>query len=88
MRSLVLWYLLVNAASALAVASDKWAARAGAPRIRERTINLLALSGGWPSSAVVQRFVRHKTRKTRFQVVFWICAMAHCVAVFGVIHWV
>lgn len=87
MRAWMLWYLLVNAGAALAVAMDKSAARAGAWRVSEKTLHLLALAGGWPASAMAQRLVRHKTRKLGFQVMFWLCAAVHCAAVFGVYQW-
>ncbi len=88
MSAFAWWYLVVNVAVGLVLIADKAAARAGSRRVPERTLHLLALAGGWPASAVVQRLVRHKTRKGGFQVVFWFCAAAHCAAVYGAYQWV
>lgn len=54
-------------------ACDKSAAAAGQERISERTLQLLALAGGWPGALLGQRLLRHKTRKTAFQLLFWLC---------------
>lgn len=51
---------------------DKNAARAGRMRTRERTLHLIDLLGGWPGGLLAQDRVRHKTRKAKFQVVFWV----------------
>lgn len=58
------------------------AVRAGR-RIPEKRLHLLALFGGWPGALLGQRVFRHKTRKTRFLIVFWLCAVAHV----GVTAW-
>lgn len=88
LQLVMVWYALVNVTAALLVVVDKLAARAGTWRVAEKTMHLLALLGGWPVSAVVQRLVRHKTRKRGFQLVFWFCAALHCAAAFGVYQWV
>ncbi|MDT8992796.1 DUF1294 domain-containing protein [Curvibacter sp. APW13] len=87
MSALAWWYLVVNVVVALVLIADKAAARAGTRRVPEKTLHLLALAGGWPASALVQRLVRHKTRKRGFQVVFWLCATVHCAAVYSAYLW-
>ena len=68
----VLWlYLGASAATFAAYARDKSAARNGRWRVQERTLHGLALVGGWPGAVVAQRFLRHKSQKQSFQVVFW-----------------
>ena len=40
-------------------------------RVKETSLHLLELLGGWPGALAGQHFFQHKTRKVRFQVVFW-----------------
>lgn len=52
-------------------AMDKAAARAGRWRTSEATLHLFALAGGWPGALMAQRWLRHKSSKRQFRVVFW-----------------
>jgi uncharacterized membrane protein YsdA (DUF1294 family) len=70
---LVFWlYLLASVVTFLAYMLDKFAAIRGRRRIRESTLHLFALAGGWPGALSAQRVFRHKTRKKSFQMVFWL----------------
>lgn len=73
-------YGAMSAVSALLYRRDKRAARAGAARTRERTLHLADLLGGWPGGLIAQERLRHKTRRTSFQLVFWATAVLHCAA--------
>ena len=59
---------------------DKSAARNDRWRIRESTLHLFELLGGWPGALVAQRLLRHKTQKPSFQVAFWITVVVNCCA--------
>jgi uncharacterized membrane protein YsdA (DUF1294 family) len=50
---------------------DKQAAEFNDWRIREDSLHLLSLFGGWPGALVAQRVFHHKTKKTSFQILFW-----------------
>lgn len=63
-----------------AYALDKSAARRGRWRISESTLHLFALVGGWPGALVAQQWLRHKSKKTAFQVRFWGIVVLNCVA--------
>jgi uncharacterized membrane protein YsdA (DUF1294 family) len=52
-------------------AADEAAAVSRQGRVEERTLQLLALLGGWPGAVFAQRWLRHKSRKRSFQLVFW-----------------
>jgi len=52
-------------------ALDKTAAKQGARRTRESTLHFLSLIGGWPGALVAQQWLRHKSKKKPFRVVFW-----------------
>lgn len=73
--------LVASLACAAAHGLDKRRAATGGRRVRERTLHLLALSGGWPGGLWAQRRFRHKTRKPAFLLVFWAAAGLHVAAV-------
>lgn len=57
--------------------SDKRRAQTGGWRIPESKLHLLELAGGWAAAFWAQRLLRHKTRKTTFQFVFWTIILLH-----------
>lgn len=63
----------------IAYAVDKSAAIHKRQRISERTLLLLGLACGWPGALLAQRWLRHKTIKTPFQIAYW-CSVAANVA--------
>ena len=68
----LLWaYFATSAATFLAYALDKSAAKRGAWRTSEQTLHLLALIGGWPGALIAQQTLRHKSSKSEFRSVFW-----------------
>ncbi|WP_027328744.1 DUF1294 domain-containing protein [Marinimicrobium agarilyticum] len=64
-------------------AKDKAAAQKNEWRVSERTLHIAALLGGWPGALLAQSRLRHKTRKTRFRVVFWLTVLIN----FGGLAW-
>ncbi|NLQ18414.1 DUF1294 domain-containing protein [Marinomonas sp. M1K-6] len=64
---------------------DKFAAIRGKQRIRESTLHILSLVGGWPGAMLGQAVFRHKTKKLRFLVVFWLTIMVNLVCLAGVV---
>lgn len=50
---------------------DKMQARNLQWRVKEVTLHALAFCGGWPGALIGMHYFQHKTRKTRFQLVFW-----------------
>jgi uncharacterized membrane protein YsdA (DUF1294 family)/cold shock CspA family protein len=77
---ILLFYLIVSAATFGAYALDKTAAKRGAWRTSESTLHLLALVGGWPGALIAQSRLRHKSRKQPFRAVFWATVVMNCAA--------
>lgn len=46
-------------------------------RIPEYILRILDLLGGWPGAIVAQQKLRHKNRKTQYQIVFWLIILFH-----------
>lgn len=76
-------YLLASLAAVILYGVDKAAARRGERRIRESTLQLVALAGGWPGALLAQRWFRHKTRKQPFGMILWGCAALNL----GLVAW-
>ena len=88
MQNVSLEWLVVGGAYALLsilcftlYALDKAAARAGRRRTPESTLLWLGLAGGWPGGLLAQRWLRHKTIKTSFQLAYWCSVAANIAAV-------
>ena len=65
---LMIAWLALNALTACVYAYDKWQAKRGGGRVRERTLLGMAALGGAVGALVAMRTVRHKTRKPAFSV--------------------
>jgi uncharacterized membrane protein YsdA (DUF1294 family) len=59
---------------------DKHRAVRGGWRVREATLQVIALFGGWPGAWLAQRVFRHKTSKSTFMIVFWAIVALHVCA--------
>jgi uncharacterized membrane protein YsdA (DUF1294 family) len=59
---------------------DKRRAMAGRRRIKERTLHLFELAGGWPGGLLGQRLFKHKRAKGAYMLVFWAIVMLHLIA--------
>ncbi len=59
---------------------DKSAAKQGQRRIRESTLLMLGLLGGWLGAVLAQQMLRHKTRNVAFQAIFWMTVILNAGA--------
>jgi uncharacterized membrane protein YsdA (DUF1294 family) len=80
-------YLALSVTAFTLYGVDKRAARGRRRRIPERTLHLVAFAGGWPGALAAQRTFRHKTRKRRFQVIFWSGVLLNCAALAAIVRW-
>lgn len=77
-RIVLIAYAVLGFITFIAYASDKSAAQAGHWRIKENTLHLLSLMGGWPGALIAQQTLRHKSKKASFQIVFWFIVVLNC----------
>jgi uncharacterized membrane protein YsdA (DUF1294 family)/cold shock CspA family protein len=80
------WWVLpasafLNAATFMAYWHDKRAATSGHWRVKESTLHLWSLAGGWGGAWLAQQLLRHKSAKASFRNVYWATVVAHCAAV-------
>lgn len=59
---------------------DKRKAQAGKWRTQESTLQFMALLGGWPGALLAQSYLRHKSQKRAFLVVFYLGALLNLIA--------
>jgi len=50
-------------------------------RIRENTLHLLCLSGGWPGAILAIKLLRHKSSKLSFKTVLFFTILTNCTIV-------
>jgi len=77
------WLVGVNIIARALYGYDKRQAIVGASRIPELVLHLTALGGGSPGALLGQGLFHHKTRKLRFQIVFWAIVLLQAVAFYG-----
>ncbi len=68
-------YLTTSLVSFGLYSIDKRAAKKGMMRLRENTLHLLALLGGWPGAWVAQKRFRHKYRQRAFKITFMLTVL-------------
>lgn len=73
-------YLVMSTVAFLAYGLDKQAATDGAWRTAEKRLHLWSLLGGFPGAWAAQRVFRHKGRKRRFMIIFWLIVLLHVAA--------
>lgn len=69
---LAYYFAFLSVLTFLIYGIDKYAAKRGRQRVSERTLHILSLLGGWFGAMFGQSVFRHKTKKRRFQAVFWL----------------
>jgi uncharacterized membrane protein YsdA (DUF1294 family) len=82
---ILLYLVVLNAATFALYGADKRAAIRQGPRVPEKALHTLAALGGSPAAWFAQRHFRHKTRKGSFQAVFWLIAVLQGALLAGLI---
>ena len=84
-RFLATYFGVISGLTLIFYWSDKRKAQHEQWRIPEGTLHLLELLGGWPAALLGQRFLRHKTKKRGYQVLFWLIVAIHQLFSFEVV---
>lgn len=85
-RWFVGFYALMSALSFSLYGLDKRASTRGGWRTSEARLHLVELLGGWPGALLAQWVFRHKTRKTSFQVMFYVAVVANLAALAWILY--
>jgi uncharacterized membrane protein YsdA (DUF1294 family)/cold shock CspA family protein len=72
-------YAFMSSVTFIAYLGDKDSAKNQGWRTSENTLHLFELLGGWPGALIAQQWLRHKTAKVSYQVIFWLIVMGHIV---------
>lgn len=79
---LLVLYIFASVIAFVAYAIDKSAAQSSNWRTKESTLHLIGLLGGWPGAFWAQNKLRHKSKKTEFQTVYWVTVVLNVAAFF------
>lgn len=82
----VAYYIIISLTTLITYAIDKSAAEKGRWRIKESTLHILSLMGGWPGALYARRKLRHKTIKQPFRAIFWCTVALHCLAISSLVY--
>ena len=73
-------YAAMSVLTLAAYGWDKRCAARGHGRVRERTLHVCELLGGWPGALIGQQLFRHKRRKWSFLLVTLAIVAVHLAA--------
>jgi uncharacterized membrane protein YsdA (DUF1294 family) len=80
-EAVAVYYAVVSVITLVVYAWDKRASkRPGAGRVRERTLHLWTLAGGFVGALIGQSWLRHKTKHPSFIVLTWVALIVHAAA--------
>jgi uncharacterized membrane protein YsdA (DUF1294 family) len=72
-------YAVASVAAFIAYGLDKRAAARGRWRVPEASLHLIELLGGFTGALLGQHAFRHKRRKARYMIIFWLIVALHAV---------
>ncbi len=80
------WYAGVGLFTFLLYQYDKQAARNHAWRVPETKLHLFSLLGGWPAALLAQTYLRHKSQKTVFRIIYFATVAANIMLLVYAVH--
>ena len=78
-------YAFMSIFAYLTYAADKRAAELHTWRTSEATLHLIELLGGWPGAALAQSWLRHKSKKWSFRIVYMIVVIMNCSGLYWLV---
>ena len=66
------WYALIGLVTFFMYAQDKKAAQNNEWRTPESTLHLLSIAGGWVGAMIAQTYLRHKSKKPEFRMMYYL----------------
>ncbi|VUD68756.1 hypothetical protein TDB9533_04115 [Thalassocella blandensis] len=84
--SLSIVYLLMSCISFVVYARDKSAAAIEGQRTPEMTLHWLSLFFGWPGANFAQQYLRHKSQKKQFRVIYYVCIAINILFLLYLLH--
>ena len=69
--ALLAYFISMNMATFLLYGYDKFISSSDRLRVPELNLQVLSLLGGSPAALFAQKFFRHKTIKSSFQLIYW-----------------
>ena len=76
-KIIIIWYAAINFVLYFAMGIDKMKAKKNMRRIPEKTLFTMGLLGGAICGLISMGVYRHKTRKPKFYIVYFIGAALH-----------
>ena len=80
---LISYLIAINITTFTLYGYDKFISSGESLRVPELNLQTLALLGGSPAALLAQKFFRHKTIKSSFQVIYWLIVLGQI----GLIIW-
>ncbi len=79
---ILILYLLLSLIAFFLYRQDKIKAKKDEWRTSEKTLHFFSLIGGWPGGLIAQRWLRHKSRKKSFLVVFYVTVILNVSGIY------
>ena len=79
---IIFFYAVINSITFLFYLKDKRAAESGKWRTPEKTLHFLSILGGWLGANIAQNFIRHKSNKLSFKVIYWVTIILNCAILY------
>ena len=81
-------FISISIVTFLAYFFDKRAAQKRSWRVKETDLHTLELVGGWCAGYIAQRVLNHKTKKKKYQTVFWIILGLQLLIIYTILKFV
>ncbi len=78
---LLAYFVAVNIMTFIVYGYDKKIAGSDKLRVPESILQTLAIIGGSPAALIAQKFFRHKTIKSSFQIVYWLIVIMQILGI-------